>query len=131
MFQLHTAYSLELLVLATGFALIYFGSKQASALLKMGGYVLTVLTTLNMLCTLYYAVRYWEGGYFKTPYGQSCPMMSGQGGMGMMQNGMMNGDMMKMMKMMEDMKDQGKMPKDIPNNGVSDEDHKVHHPDGQ
>ena len=113
--------------------MIYFGSKQASALLKMGGYVLTVLTALNMF-TLYYAVRYWEDGYFKTPYGQSCPMMSGQGGMGMMQNGMMNGDMMNMMK---DMKGQGnmqnpdQMPKDIPNNGVSDEDHKAHHPDGQ
>jgi hypothetical protein len=126
MFQMHTAYSLELLVFGGGLVLIYFGVKQASQILKVGGYILTVLTALNMLCTLYYGVRYWQGGYYKTPYGQQCAMM---------QNGMMNSDMMKMMSMMKDMKGQGKMqnqdqvPKDVPNNSVSDEDHKAHHPD--
>lgn len=131
MFQMHTAYSLELLVLATGFVLIYFGSKHSSALLKIGGYILTVITALNMLCTLYYGVRYWEDGYFKTPYSHMCPMMSGQGGMGMMKDGMMNGDMMKMMDMMHKMKGQGMMPNpdQMPNNGTTDEEHKVHHPD--
>jgi hypothetical protein len=126
MFQMHTAYSLELLVLGAGLALIYFGAKQASQILKIGGYILTVATMLNILCTLYYGIRYWEEGYFRTPNGKQCAMMDEQGAM-------MNGDMMKMMK---GMKGQGNianpnMPaaNQAPNNDTSEQDHEAHHPD--
>lgn len=99
MFQLHTAYSLELLVLAAGLGLIYFGTKQASTLLRIGGYILTIVTVLNMLCTLYYGIRYWEDGYFRGSGSSSCPMHEkngmSEGAMpGMMMPGMMHGNQM-------------------------------------
>lgn len=134
MFQLHIAYSLELLVLAAGLVLLHYGSQVASKLLKMGGAVLTVITVLNMLCTLYYGIRYWEDGYFKTPHGAQSQMMSGQDGMDMMQNGMMDDNMMKMMKMKNKMKGRGKMPNpdqrpdNMPDN-TPDSEHEEHHPD--
>ncbi len=119
MFQMHIAYSLELLVLGAGLALIYFGLKQTNQMLKVGGYILTIVTVLNMLCTLYYSVLYWNQGYFQTPNGKQCAMMN------KMDGGTMNGDMMKMMKGMQG---QGNMANpNVPSENPSDQDHSAHH----
>ncbi|HEX5037314.1 MAG TPA: hypothetical protein VFX30_09180 [bacterium] len=119
MFELHIAYSLQLLVLAACLMLIYLGTKQASQLLRIGGYVLTVLTVLNMLCTLYYGVRYWEEGYFRTLDGRrGLPMSKTEGGMGM--------DCPMMKKMMEQ-KMMDKQKDTSPEAAPSSEDHEAHH----
>ena len=54
-------------------------------LAKLVGYFAIAAAALAMLCTLYYSVRYWEDGYFKTP--MTIHMRSGTGkmdGRGMM-----------------------------------------------
>lgn len=119
MFQMHIAYSLELLVLGAGLVLIYFGVKQSSQILKVGGYILTIVTALNMLCTLYYSVLYWNQGYFQTPHGKQCSMMANK-------EDMMKGDMMKMMK---GMSEQGKLPEAPAPTGdqAAEPDHSAHH----
>lgn len=126
MFESHIAFGVNLLALVAAAGLLGFAAKTdvcCKTLMKGVAYVVLVLGVLNILCTSYYTVRYWEDGYFKTPYGQSCPMMNGQGGMGMM-----NGDMMKMMN---GMKGQGNMPNpnQMPNNDTTNKDHDEHHPD--
>ena len=136
MFESHIAFGVNLLALVAAAGLLGFAVKTdacCKTLMKSVAYAVLVLGVLNILCTSYYTVRYWEDGYFKTPYGQSCPMMNGQGGMGMMQNGMMNGDMMKMMN---GMKGQGNMTNSnipntnqMPNNDTTNKDHDEHHPD--
>ena len=118
MFQLHIAYSLELLVLAAGLLLIYLGTKQASLLLRIGGFLLAGITVLNMLCTLYYGVRYWEDGYFRT--------YSGRTGMAMEEK--MDCPMMK--KMMEKKNMMMEQQKEVkPEEGAPalPEDHEAHH----
>ena len=130
MFESHIALGMNLLVLVAAAGLLGFAAKTdacCKTLMKSVAYGVFVLGVLNILCASYYTVRYWEDGYFKTPYGQSCPMMN------MMGNGMMNGDMMKMMN---GMKGQGNMTNpnmpntnQMPNGDTSNQDHDAHHPD--
>lgn len=128
MFQLHIAYSLELLVLGAGLSLIYLGMKQASLLLKIGGFLLAGITVLNMLCTLYYGVRYWEDGYFRTlsgPVGIAAPpMMGGDSDMGQKADCPMMKKMMEGKKMMMERPQDGKNAEEAP---PPPEDHDAHH----
>ena len=131
MFESHIAFGVNLLALVAAAALLGLAAKTEAcckSLMKSVAYIVLVSGTLNLLCTSYYTVKYWEDGYFKTPYSAQCPMMNGQG---MIQNGMMNGDMMKMMNMMGGMKNQGMTPdgNQIPNGDSTNQDHDAHHPD--
>ncbi len=133
MFESHIAFGVNLLALVAAAALLRFYEKTEAcckSLLKVVAYVVLVLATLNLLCTSYYTIRYWEDGYFKTPNGEQCPMMKNKKA-GMMN--MMGDDMMKMKdgKKMNDMNDQDKMspPKEMPNKDSSDQEHKEHHPE--
>ncbi len=124
MFESHIAFGVTLLAVVAAAALLGFSAKTdvcCKSLMKTIAYVSLVLGGLNLLCSTYYTVKYWEDGYFKTPYGQFCPMKNGQGGMGMMNNNMMNGDMMKMMQ------NSNSMPNVSPNGDTSNQD--PHHPD--
>jgi len=118
MFESHIAYGVTLLALVAAAALLGFSAKTEAcckSLMKTIAYLVLVLGGLNLLCTTYYTFKYWQEGYFKTPYGQHCSMMKGQGGI-------MNPDMMKMMNGMEG---QGNVPTSNP----LDKDHNAHHPD--
>lgn len=118
MFESHIAYGVTLLALVAAAALLGFSARTEScckSLMKAVAYLVLVLGGLNLLCTTYYTFKYWQDGYFKTPYGQHCSMMDRQGGM--MSEGMM--------KMMNGMKGQNNMPK----NDTSDQNHTEHHPD--
>lgn len=124
MFESHIAYGVALLALVAAAALLGFSARTEScckSLMKVIAYLVLVLGGLNLLCTTYYTFKYWQGGYFKTPYGQHCSMMDRQGDM-------MSGDMMKMMN---GMKGQNKMqnPNQMPKNDTSDQNHTEHHPD--
>jgi len=84
MFESHIAFGVTLLALVAAAALLGFSAKTevcCSSLMKIIAYLVLVLGGLNLLCATYYTVRYWEDGYFKTPYGGHCQMMNGQGGM--------------------------------------------------
>lgn len=85
MFQLHTAFATELIAMAAAIALLAWVSQKEIKFVaaKIAGYFILITVLFSMLCTLYYGIRYWEDGQFRTPYGP--PSMMGSGGMGMMQ----------------------------------------------
>lgn len=115
MFESHIALGMNLLVLVAAAGLLGFAAKTdacCKTLMKSVAYGVLVLGVLNILCTSYYTVRYWEDGYFKTPHGKQCSMMGGKGGM----KNMMDDGMMKMMNGMK-----GKT--------IENKDHEEHHPD--
>lgn len=94
MFHLHAVFSLELIALAFG-AVILVWSKMHEIVddifPKIIGYCIIIFSILNILCTGYYAAKYWIDGSFDKPYPTmmqnrgtnqmpmtSCPMMSRQ-----------------------------------------------------
>ena len=121
MFQLHTAYATELIALAAGIALLVWVSQKevkCAAAAKIAGYFILVAVLLSMLCTLYYGIRYWEDGYFQTPYGP--PPAAGMGGMGMMEG--------KKCPMMEGMMGGKTTEEKGAETQPSKNDHEAHHP---
>lgn len=70
MFLLDLAFANELLALGLGIAFLVWGYRSQGAgvgLAKTGGYVITILAILGLLCTSYYGTQYWFAGYFKSP----------------------------------------------------------------
>lgn len=92
MFHADAALALELIALAAGFwILLKIRSAEIGNLKGLGiviGYLVIVLSFVALLCTGYYALRYWEDGHFRHPYQGHAQMMPGHQGMGM---GMMPG----------------------------------------
>ena len=104
MFNFHTAFSLALIALALGGAVLILSKAYenvGTTLAKIIAYIVIVVAIPNVLCTSYYAVKYRVDGYFDKPFPPM--MMPGQ----MMQN--MKGAMMS---------------EQMPNNAV---EHKEHH----
>lgn len=151
MFEMHTAFALELLAVLAGLFLATYCRKNAEAgWLGVVSYVVVGLATFGLLCSSYYAVRYWEDGYYKTPFGRSedeqammMARLATKGGMG----GMMMCDMMKDMMGgmggkqggMKDRPGQGSGPgpegtgPGMPGGmrpGGDPDDHDAHHPEG-
>ena len=121
MFQLHTAFATELIALAAGILLLVWVSQKEVKIVaaKIAGYFILATVLLSMLCTLYYGVRYWEDGYFRTPFGGQ-PMM----GMGGMEGkGMMKGKKCPMMEQM-----MGGPASEEAETKPSKEEHNAHHP---
>lgn len=82
MFLVHIAFSLIVAVFIAGCAFIAWSKRDIAAktLLKVAGYIAIILSLSNALCLGYYAVRYWEDGYFKAPmknHGCGMGMMGG------------------------------------------------------
>lgn len=150
MFIIDIAFSLELIALIFGAALLIYAMKHTdlgTALPKFIAYLVMILAVLSMLCTGYYTVKYWIGGYFEQPAPisrmmmKSC-MMKKCRMENCMKCGMMNSNNTQKCKMMENMKNGMKqnmpMNNKMMNNpsqmtssqGISSEDneHAVHHP---
>lgn len=97
MFIIDIAFSLELIALIFGAALLIYAVKHTElgmALPKFIAYLVMILAILSMLCTGYYTVKYLIGGYFEQPIPMGRMMMkSGSvqkcNMMGNMKNGMM------------------------------------------
>lgn len=87
------AFYMATLVFAAGIYMIHHAkhhdSKQCK-LLKSGGYIVTTIALLGMLCTGYYWIKYYSDGSYKTTSPHSMQGMMG-GGMGNMISGMMSG----------------------------------------
>ncbi|MCB1215530.1 MAG: hypothetical protein KDK66_08655 [Deltaproteobacteria bacterium] len=72
-FKADTALAVELLALVAGTALLVWSGKEGLAykgFAKVVAYFTIILSFLALLCTAYHSVRYWEDGYFRTPYHQ-------------------------------------------------------------
>ncbi|MBA2655315.1 MAG: hypothetical protein H0U71_09680 [Gammaproteobacteria bacterium] len=70
MFLSHTAFALEVIALAIGISMLIWSKTANNNLAKTFGYIIAILAVVGMLCPLYYAFKYWEDGYFGTPWGQ-------------------------------------------------------------
>lgn len=91
MFNFHIAFSLALIALALSVAVLILSKAHenaGTALVKSILYIVIVAAILNALCTSYYAVKYWAGGYFDKPF----PHMMMQDNKMMMSGQMMGGN---------------------------------------
>lgn len=104
MFNFHIVFSLGLIALASGAAILIWSEVHDSvgtSLTKVIGYIIIIVSVLNILCVGYWAIKYEYAGYFDKPYPMmmQSPMMRGRmmGGknMSMMQCPMMSEQMMK------------------------------------
>jgi hypothetical protein len=68
MFQLDTAFTLELLAFAAGLTLLHFGRAGSALMLRAAGGVLIVGALLTAGCTVYYGIRYHVQGEFDHAY---------------------------------------------------------------
>lgn len=92
------AFYMATLVFAVGIYMIHHAKHHDSEqckLLKSGGYIVTTIALLGMLCTGYYWMKYYYGGSYETSSPQSMQGMMG-GDMGNMMPGMMSGKGMAM-----------------------------------
>jgi hypothetical protein len=137
-FHADTAFAVELLALVAAAALLLAAKKSegaAKGLVLVIAYFSIVAAILALLCTSYYALRYREDGWFKTPFPTPHGMMGGPGMMGgggfMGRSGMMGGgegncpmmeEKMKMMQeKMEQMKPEGDHHGETKSPGSNDE----------
>jgi predicted membrane protein len=93
MLKFHLVLSMGLITLAIGAAVLIWSKIHANVgttLAKTIGYVIIIMSILNILCTGYYAMKYRCAGYFDKPHIRmiqknkmnnqmmQCPMMSEQ-----------------------------------------------------
>ncbi len=128
MFQAHLAWSAGLISLVLGTAFLIWLKKQetCTGFGKLVGYLTVLLSITGLICTTYYAVRYWNDGYYQAPF----MITHDPKNMGMMQKmGMGNSGMMNMTNcpMMQEMK-KG-MNQNMPGaeTAPSAQDHEAHH----
>ncbi len=94
MFQLDTAFILEIATVGAGLITLHKAAKEPPAgLLRAAGYLYIVFGVLAAVCTVYYGMKYRSQGDFEHDAGvaaRPCPMMK-HGGMmdSMMPGGMM------------------------------------------
>lgn len=96
MFLFHIAYALGLIALAVGIIMIAWSLRNEGkgvGLVKIFGYIISIIAIIAMLCTTYYGILYWSKGNFSNSMGMSMiqnkSMMPG-GGIGNMPGAMMN-----------------------------------------
>lgn len=100
MLSFHSTFALGLIALAFGTAILIWAKVHVAPLAKFIGYIIVILTALNLACIGYYGVKSWNEGCYNMP---PCPMMKqmqmmqGQ----MMAKPMMQGQMMPNKPMMQ------------------------------
>lgn len=68
MFQFHIAFSLGLIALSSGTALVAWSTQRGnSGLAKIIGILIILFSITSTLCTVYYGITYWQQGYFQSP----------------------------------------------------------------
>lgn len=92
MFTFHAALALAFIAIVLGISLFIWGLRQPGAgasLAKVVGILIAIVAALDILCSIYYAMKYWHEGYFQTPSGISTMQSKSTENMGNM-----GGDMM-------------------------------------
>ena len=81
-FQMETAFAMELIALVLGALLLVWSAGQpvCQRCAKMIAYFAIVFSILSMLCTSFYSYKYWKAGAFKAPRKHKM-MMQESGGM--------------------------------------------------
>ncbi len=85
MFEAHIAFSAGFISLIVGLAFLIWLKKQNEQcrFAKCIGWLVVFFSITGLLCTTYYALRYWNDGYFRAPFvmthdqtmgAMSCPM---------------------------------------------------------
>ena len=98
------AFYMATLVFAVGIYMIHHAKHHDSErckLLNSGGYIVTTIALLGMLCTGYYWMKYYLGGSYKAASPHSMQQMMSGNMMGQMRSGMMDQGMPMMMRNME------------------------------
>ncbi|HDV5709335.1 TPA: hypothetical protein RJD49_001002 [Legionella pneumophila] len=70
MFLFHAAVTLGLIAFSLGVGLFIWGLRNQGAgiqLAKTLGILVAIIAVLSILCSGYYAIKYWHEGYFETP----------------------------------------------------------------
>jgi len=70
MFCMHTAFSLELLVIIAAFLLYLKAQKHNASFIKIISVIIIILSIATALCTVYNAVRFWHARPFNPMYPQ-------------------------------------------------------------
>lgn len=94
MFMFHSAMMLALIAIALGIGLIVWALRNEGrgvVLAKVFGWLIVIFAVLAMLCSTYYAMSYWQSGYFQMPMG----MMKMMQGNSMPNGGDMHQNMMQ------------------------------------
>lgn len=132
MFQAHLAWSAGLISLVVGTAfLVWLKKQEANGFAKLVAYVTILFSITGLACTTYYALRYWNDGYYRAPF----IITHDQKEMGMMQkmmmekSGMMNMANCPMMQemMKKGMGQSGMSQKSGAETSPAVEDHEAHH----
>lgn len=80
MFMFHAAFSLGLIALTAGTALLFWSKHvdaAGSGLAKAIGTLVIIFAIGSTLCTIYYGVKYWQQGDFQSLMGMHGKVMSG------------------------------------------------------
>lgn len=74
MYLMHIAVFVGLLVIAAGIVGLRFAVKERSGHFRLASWILIIGGVGSIGCMGYYGLKYWQAGYFETPF----PMMSSQ-----------------------------------------------------
>lgn len=82
MFSFHVATALLFIAFGLGIAFIAWSIRnqgEGVKLVRVTGYIISILAVLGYLCSLFYGIKYWSEGYFKTPAAYySAPLKHGE-----------------------------------------------------
>lgn len=68
MFTAHIALMLEILTLAAGLVALHYGQELQAKLIKAAGVLLAIFSVSSVLCTGFYAVKYFMMGHYEHAY---------------------------------------------------------------
>ncbi len=61
------AYVLEIALIGAGLVVLYYALKESSKLMKAAGYIMLVGGVSGLICTSFFSIKFWLGGYFDHP----------------------------------------------------------------
>jgi hypothetical protein len=68
MFTAHIAFILEILMLAAGLVALHYAKELQAKLIKTAGMLLIIFGISGILCTGYYAMKYFLMGHYEHAY---------------------------------------------------------------
>lgn len=68
MFTAHIAFILEIIALAAGLVALHYGRELKAKLIKAAGVLLVIFAISGILCTGFYAMKYFMMGHYEHAY---------------------------------------------------------------
>lgn len=79
MFTAHIAFILEIFALASGLIALHYADRLQAKLIRFAGIILLIFGTTGILCTGYYALKYFSQGAYEYAYEDSHMMENDAG----------------------------------------------------